>query len=356
MMDLYVGYDECVLASSSRDLTTFQTPYGAMRLTTLPMGWTNLVPIFHDDVTHILQPKIPHVTQPYIDNVPVRGPATMYIQANGEPETIPENLGIQWFIWEHFQDLNRVVQQMKYSGGTFSGYKSILYAPEITVLGHCCTAKGHLLGQDRLAKIVNWGPCKDLTDVHAFMGTIGVCRLFIKNFAHHAHHLVKLTRKGAPWEFGPEQLAAMDDLKSMLLVSPVLCPIDYRSDVPVILSVDTSYIAVGFILSQCNPVNLRLRYHARFESITLNDSECRFSQPKLELYGLYHALQALKLYLIGVCNVIVEVDAKYIKGLLENPDIAPSASINQWIVSILMFHFTLVHVPGMHHGPDGLSR
>ena len=42
--------------------------------------------------------------------------------------------------------------------------------------------------------------------------------------------------------------------------------------------------------------------------------------------------------------------------MLENPDIAPSASINRWIVSILMFHFTLVHVPGMHHGPDRLSR
>ena len=41
-------------------------------LTTLPMGWTNSVPIFHDDVTHILQPEIPHVTQPYIDDVPVR--------------------------------------------------------------------------------------------------------------------------------------------------------------------------------------------------------------------------------------------------------------------------------------------
>ena len=148
----------------------------------------------------------------------------------------------------------------------------------------------------------------------------------------------------------------MDDFKSTLLAFPVLCPIDYRSDVPVILSVDTSYIAVGFILSQCNPVNLRLRYHARFESITLNDSECRFSQPKLELYGLYRDLQALKLYLIGVCNLIVEVDAKYIEGMLENPDIAPSTSINRWIVSILMFHFTLVHVSGMHHGPGGLSR
>lgn len=42
--------------------------------------------------------------------------------------------------------------------------------------------------------------------------------------------------------------------------------------------------------------------------------------------------------------------------MLANPDIAPSASINRWIVSILTFHFTLVHVAGTHHGPDGLSR
>jgi hypothetical protein len=42
--------------------------------------------------------------------------------------------------------------------------------------------------------------------------------------------------------------------------------------------------------------------------------------------------------------------------MLSNPDIAPSASINRWIVSILTFHFTLVHVAGTHHGPDRLSR
>ena len=46
MFDLFVGYDEQMLVEVSRDLTTFQTPFGAMRLTTLPMGWTNSVPIF----------------------------------------------------------------------------------------------------------------------------------------------------------------------------------------------------------------------------------------------------------------------------------------------------------------------
>ena len=112
---------------------------------------------------------------------------TQYIQDNGEPETIPENPGIWHFVWEHFQDLNCVVQQMKYSGSTFSGYKSTLCAPEITVLGHHCTAEGRLPDSSRVAKIVNWGPCKDLTDVRTFVRTIWVCRLFIKNFAHQVH-------------------------------------------------------------------------------------------------------------------------------------------------------------------------
>src|SRR5277367_3499610 len=180
---------------------------------------------------------------------------------------------------------------MKYSGGTFSGYKSTLCAPEITVLGHRCTFNGRLPDQSRVSKIINWGPCNDLTDFRAFLGTIGVCRLFIRNFANRAHHLVRLTRKAAEWEFGTDQLAAMDDLKQALLTSPSLKPIDYESASPVILSVDTSHIAIGYILSQCDPEKPTLRYHARFGSITLDERVCRFSQPKLELYSLYRTLR-----------------------------------------------------------------
>ena len=76
MLDLYVGYDKRGLAETSRDLTTFQSPFGTLQLITLPMGWTNSVPIFHDDVTHILQLEIPDTTVPYIDNIPIRGPET----------------------------------------------------------------------------------------------------------------------------------------------------------------------------------------------------------------------------------------------------------------------------------------
>ena len=156
-------------------------------------------------------------------------------------------------------------------------------------------------------------------------------------------------------EIGPQQIEAMNDLKDAIK-SPALQPIDYKSDAAVILSVDTSHIVIGFLLSQCDLQNPRLRYYAKFGLITLNECKACFSWVKLELYGLYRTLRALKPLLIGIQNLIVEVDAKYIQGMLRNPDIVPSASINRWIVSILLFHFMLVHMPGSHHGPDGLSR
>lgn len=106
ILDLYVGYDERQLAESSRDLTTFQTPFGALRLVTLPMGWTNSVPIFHDDVTYILSEEIPEVTVPYIDDVPIRGPLTRYELPGGGYEVLKENPNIRRFVWEHMNNVN----------------------------------------------------------------------------------------------------------------------------------------------------------------------------------------------------------------------------------------------------------
>jgi hypothetical protein len=179
------------------------------------------------------------------------------------------NPGIRLFVWEHFQNLNRVVQRMKYSDGTFSGYKSALCTREITVLGHCCTPKGRLLDPTKVDKVANWGKLFDLTDIHAFLGIVRVCRMFIHNFAHQAHHLTKLTRKDAPFEYGLLQIAVQEDLKQAILNSPALCPINYTSGAAVILLVDTSYLAVGYLLGQCDPNHTRTRYYAHFGSITL---------------------------------------------------------------------------------------
>ena len=356
MFDLYVGYDERTLAESSRDLTTFQTPFGALRLVTLPMGWTNSVPIFHEDVTYILQPEIPEVTVPYIDDVPIKGPKSRYVLPDGTYERIPENPGIRRFIWEHFQNLNRVVQRMKYCGGTFSGPKTILCAEEITVVGHNCTVNGRMPETDRIGVIERTAAPTDLKGVRHFLGIIGVCRVYIKDFAKLAAPLHYLTRKGVPFNWGPEQEKSMADLKEALVKFVPLGNIDYESDGAVVLAVDTSYKAIGFYIYQEDAVTGKKKTFVKFASVTLNDREARFSQPKRELFGLKRALEVSEYLLIGCRKLIIETDAKYIHGMLNHPEMGPNATINRWIEKILMFHFELRHVPGTTFGPDGLSR
>ena len=51
------------------------------------------------------------------------------------------------------------------------------------------------------------------------------------------------------------------------------------------------------------------------------------------------------------------MDAKYVKGMINNPDLQPNMTINRWIASILLFHFKFHHISADRHtSPDGLSR
>ena len=127
-----VAFDERKVAESSHDLTTFQTPFKALRIVTLPMGWTNSVPIMHNDITYILQPKILTSPFPILMTPPskVQNHAInlVMVHTKQSPTVLP--------VWEHFESFNCVIQCMKYCGGTFSSPKLFLCISEITVVGY----------------------------------------------------------------------------------------------------------------------------------------------------------------------------------------------------------------------------
>ena len=193
MLDLLVGYDHRTLDISSRDLTSFQSPLGALRNTSLPMGSTNAVAIFHADVTFILEPEIPNVAKPFVDDVVVKGPASRYETSNGSYETIDGNPGIRRFIWEHMNDVHRVIHRLGHAGATVSAKKIFVAVPEVIILGHKCTYEGRVPDDSKVAKVRTWLPCKTITDVRAFLGTAGTMRIWIKDFSALAKPLVDLT-------------------------------------------------------------------------------------------------------------------------------------------------------------------
>jgi hypothetical protein len=70
---------------------------------------------------------------------------------------------------------------------------------------------------------------------------------------------------------------------------------------PVILLVDSSQEAAGMILSQIDEHGQRRP--ACYGSVPMSEGESRYSQPKLQLFGLYCALRHWRLHIIGVKNL-----------------------------------------------------
>jgi len=226
-LDLFGAYDQRLVHPDSRDPTTFQTPLGSYRHTRLVMGHTNSVQVMQGDVNYTLRDEIPTYTDPFIDDVPVKGPPTRYELPDGSYETIPDNPNIRRFVWEHLTNVNRILQRMKYAGTTFSGKKLEICVPTIIILGQRCTYEGRVPNETKVQKIKDWPRPENVTHVRGFLGTCGLVRIFIKDFASHARPLVNLTRKLILFVFVEEHEESMQTLKDLVIYSPALRPIDY---------------------------------------------------------------------------------------------------------------------------------
>ena len=86
-------------------MTAFLTPLGMLHLTFLPTGYTNSPAEFQECMVFILHNELT-IADVFIDNLPIRGPTSIYPNEHNNPSTLPENLGIRRFIWEHANDVH----------------------------------------------------------------------------------------------------------------------------------------------------------------------------------------------------------------------------------------------------------
>jgi len=114
--DLFWGFDARKIHKKSRDLTTFMTPLGLLQITSLPTGFTNSPAEFQKCMVMILKDEIPHTTNIFIDDLPIKGPATQYLDQYSKPEVLPSNPGICQFIWEHAQNVHWVLHCVHSAG------------------------------------------------------------------------------------------------------------------------------------------------------------------------------------------------------------------------------------------------
>jgi hypothetical protein len=170
VFDLYWGFDARKMETESRDMTAFMTPLGLLRITSICTGFTNSPAEFQKCMVFILHDEIPHVANILIDDLPIKGPATQYLDAQGKPQTIEGNDQIRRFIWEHAQDVHRIMHRVKCAGGTFSGTKTQICRPDVLIVGQRCTPEGRIPDEKKMSAIIDWPPLTSPQEVRRFLG------------------------------------------------------------------------------------------------------------------------------------------------------------------------------------------
>ncbi|GAA5958908.1 hypothetical protein JCM10213_008536 [Rhodosporidiobolus nylandii] len=354
LIDLFSGYLQEPLDVASRDMTTIRTPIGLLRLTRLPIGGTNSVAQYQRRISFILQDELPEHCLAFVDDIGGKGSKTDY-----GGETLKENPGIRRWCFEHAVKLERILFRLEEAGLTASGAKLVVATPRLTILGTIVSKEGREADPKKVDKISNWPAPRLVADVRAFYGLYN----FLRDYApgtKEAEALIraKLKNKGehskTEIEWTDEDQAAMDTMKAALAKGIRLTPINYSPGAGrVIVAVDSSYIAAGVAIWQIDSDGKR--QPCKFDSIPFNEVESRYSQPKLELAGVFKALKKYKNDLYGI-QFDLEVDAASLAQMLRNPEL-PNAAMTRWVSYLKLFDFTLRHISGREHVvPDALSR
>ena len=163
LIDFFSGYDQVELGEESRNLTAFMTPLGLMQMTTLAQGATNSVAQFVRIVLKILAPHLRDRAKPFLDDVAIKGPKTTY---NNE-EVAP---GIRRYVFEHIQNLGKVLADLERAGVTIAGAKSQFCQAGLKIVGYICDADGRHPDTSKVLKILDWPECTDDTFARMFMG------------------------------------------------------------------------------------------------------------------------------------------------------------------------------------------
>ncbi|GBG75745.1 hypothetical protein CBR_g20992 [Chara braunii] len=206
LIDLYLGYDQFFVYPPDRPVTTMHMPRGLIHMNVAPEGWTNAVVMVQRHMIRAMQTVSPHITQPYIDDLAVKGP-----KEREENEVLPR---VRRFVWKHIQDIDKVLGLLEEHNLTASGPKSKHYMRETMILGFVCNEKGRRPNVKKTNKILEWPvPFKSIMDVRSFLGTCGFWRSFVKDFATKTKHLRKLVLKqpGRVWPQDEEVITVGDD-------------------------------------------------------------------------------------------------------------------------------------------------
>jgi len=201
--DCNASYWQIPVAEEDRDKTTFTAHTGLLRFLRLPFGLVNAPASFQRALDIILSELRWKTCLFYLDDVIV-------FSRTAE---------------DHIKHLREVLLLLEKAGVTCKPVKCNFFQREVEYLGHIVRPGQLLVNHKKIKSLARALPPRNQTELKSFLSMCNVHRRFIKDYAHIAKPLTKLTSNKLPHvlpELTPEQLQAFQYLKDRLTSTPIL--------------------------------------------------------------------------------------------------------------------------------------
>jgi len=217
-------------------------------------------------------------------------------------------------VGDHIRHLREVLLLLEEAGVSLKPSKCHLFQQEVEYMGHVVRPGQVLVNQKNIKSLAQALPPRNQPELKSFLGMCSVYRRFIKDNAHIAKPLTKLTSKKLPHVLPPldaAQMAALTYLKESLTSTPILAL--HRREGLFTMDTDACAIQVGCTLLQKQPDKsiLPVGYCSR----GLMPAEQSYSTTDRECLAVVLAWFLLRPYLDGQ-EFLIRTDHSSLRWLL----------------------------------------
>jgi hypothetical protein len=258
-IDLRSSYHQIRMKLGDEWKTTFKTKFGLYEWLVMHFGLTNAPSTFMRLMNEVLRSFIGNFVVVYFDDI------LIYSKS----------------LDEHIEDLRAVFGALR-EARLFLTLRSAPFAPIELLSFTLLTPQGIEVDEAKIEAKKSWPIPATLTQLWSFLSLMGFYRHFMRDFSTIAAPLNDLTKKGAPFYWGPAQEHSFNTLIDKLTHAPLLPLPDFGKTFE--LECDASGIGIGGVLLQeGKPIAY---FSEKFNGPSLN-----YLMYDKELYVLVHVLE-----------------------------------------------------------------
>ena len=172
-MDLQSGYYQVRIKLEDVSKTTFNTKFGHYEFTVMPFGLTNALATFNRLMINLFRKELDDFVLVFFDDI------LIYSENPKDHE-------------RHLQHVLGILREAKLYA---KKRKCIFFKDKVAYLGYIVSKEGISPHPPKVEVVVNWPIPRNVSEVRGFLGLMGWCRIFVKDYAIITAPLTQLIKK-----------------------------------------------------------------------------------------------------------------------------------------------------------------